>query len=321
MKKVLVYIDEEAVEDSIDLLETAARMYGRGGFLSYALAVGGRFGDAPSLFDFVLRAPGGRVPNYQSGPLARLVEAAHRRFGFDAILVPATHFGRMLAPRAASRLRAGLVADVTAVRPTADGVELERPAFSGRLLASVVCRGTGPVMLSVRPRTFDYKEREAKTAERIDLDPPDPGVPGIRLLERRERTLGRDIRESEILVSGGGGALRCFPLLEELAAALGGMVAASRHAVDKGAAGRDIQVGQSGKNVGPRLYIALGISGSAQHVAGLKNAECIISVNTDKHAPICSMSEIVVEGDGRLFAEGLLERIRAYRHDAEGDAE
>lgn len=105
--------------------------------------------------------------------------------------------------------------------------------------------------------------------------------------------------------------MRDFHLLERLAEALNGMVAASRKPVDMGRAPRAIQVGQSGKIVSPRLYIAIGISGSSPHVAGIRNAEYLISVNANRHAPICSMSDIVVEGDGRAFVEGLLERIEA----------
>lgn len=321
MKRVLVFIDEEAVEESIDLLETAGRMYGARNCRTYALAAGGRWGEASSLFDVLLRPKEGTVRNYEAPVLARCVEALHERFGFDAVLVPATHFGRMMAPRAAARLRSGLVADVTAVHMTDGDVVMERPAFSGRLLASVVCRGPGPVMMTVRPRTFEYMQREDKNAEIVGFELPKLRSAGIRLLERRERALSRDIRESEILISGGGGALRSFPLLEELAAALGGMVAASRKAVDRGVAPRGVQVGQSGKIVSPRLYMALGISGSAQHVAGLKNAEFIIAVNTDVRAPICSMADIVVEGDGRLFIEGLLDRIRASREEDKGGTE
>jgi electron transfer flavoprotein alpha subunit len=173
-------------------------------------------------------------------------------------------------------------------------------------------------MMSVRPRTFSYRAREARTTELIALDLDYPGDSGLRLLDRRDRSGGRDIRDSAVLVSGGGGALRDFAQLEQLAQALRGMVAASRKAVDHGAAPRAVQVGQSGKNVGPRLYFALGISGSSQHAAGLKNAECIIAVNTDRQAPICSMADVVVEGDSRSFVAGLLARIDAYRKDNQG---
>jgi electron transfer flavoprotein alpha subunit len=203
------------------------------------------------------------------------------------------------------------VADVTGIGTDGDDVLMVRPAFSGRMLATVVCRGGGPVMLSVRPRVFAYREPVFKSAEFIDVDVEDMRTPGLRLIERREKPETGDIRKSEVLISGGGGVVRDFHLLERLAEALHGMVAASRKVVDMGKAPRAIQVGQSGKIVSPRLYIALGISGSAQHVAGIRNAEYIISVNTNRQAPICSMSDIVVEGDSRAFVEGLLKRIEA----------
>ena len=174
-------------------------------------------------------------------------------------------------------------------------------------------------MMSVRPRVFTYGKPVIKSAEFIDVDVQDMKTPGVRLIERQEKSEARDIRTSEVLISGGGGVIRDFHLLERLAEALHGMVAASRKIVDMGKAPRAIQVGQSGKIVSPRLYIALGISGSAQHVAGIRNAEYIISVNTNRQAPICSMSDIVVEGDSRAFVEGLLKRIEASNTQTSGD--
>jgi electron transfer flavoprotein alpha subunit len=318
MKKVLVYIDEEAIDDSIDLLETARRMYGAGGFASYGFAISARCGDARSMFDFLICTREGVVSDYDAAAIAVCMEELHREHNFDAILVPATVFGRMIAPRAAMRLGVGLVADITDLYPDGDEVVMVRPAFSGRLLAEVVCRGTGPVMMSVRPRTFSWKGQAMRPTEIIDFDPPELPCSGIRLLGKKEKNDALDIRDSEVLISGGGGVLRNFQLLEKLAGALHGMVSASRKAVDSGLVPRGIQVGQSGKFVSPRLYIALGISGSAQHVAGLKNAEYVISVNTNKHAPICSMSDIVVEGDARDFVEGLLNRIETAQVDTQG---
>jgi electron transfer flavoprotein alpha subunit len=309
MKRVLVYIDEDAVEDSIDLLEVGPQMYGAKGFCSYALAAGNRYGEAGNLFDYVFRVKNGPLPNYDAATIARCIETLHQIYHFDAIIIPATYCGRMIAPRAAMRLHAGLVADVTGIRIDGDEILMVRPAFSGRMLATIVCREGGPVMMSVRPKAFSIGEPVFKSAEFVDFDVQEIKTPGLRLIERREKPETRDIRKSEILISGGGGVIREFQLLERLAETLNGMVAASRKVVDIGKAPRSIQVGQSGKIVSPRLYIALGISGSAQHVAGIRNAEYIISVNMDRHAPICSMSDIVVEGDGRAFVEGLLKRI------------
>jgi electron transfer flavoprotein alpha subunit len=318
MRKVLVYIDDEAIDDSIDLLETARRMYGADGFVSYAFALSDRCGNARSMFDFLVRTREGVVSGYDAAAIAVCIEDLHRQHDFDAILVPATVFGRMIAPRTAMRLGAGLVADITDLYPDGDEVVMVRPAFSGRLLAEVICRGTGPVMMSVRPRTFSWKGQATRPTVILDFDPPEIPETGIRLLGKKDKRDALDIRDSEVLISGGGGVLRNFPLLEKLAVALHGMVSASRKAVDSGLVPRGIQVGQSGKFVSPRLYIALGISGSAQHVAGLKNAEYVITVNTNKHAPICSMSDIVVEGDARDFVEGLLIKIEAARMDSKG---
>jgi electron transfer flavoprotein alpha subunit len=286
-------------------------MYGEKGFHSYALAAGGRFGEAGRLFDHVFRVKNGPLPNYDSMAIARCIATLHRIYHFDAIIFPATCCGRMIAPRAAMRLHAGLVAEVTGIRTDGDEIVMTRPSFNGRMVAMVVCRGTGPVMMSVPRRAFTIEEPVLKSADFLDVDVKDLQNPGLRLIERRKKSVTRDISESDILISGGGGVIRDFHLLERLAEALGGKVAASRKVVDMGKAPREVQVGHSGKIVKPRLYIALGISGSAPHVAGIRNAEYIISVNTNRQAPICSISDIVVEGDGRAFVEGLLERIEA----------
>ena len=318
MKKVLVYIDDEAINDSIDLLEVARRMYGADGFTSYGFSISSHCGDARRMFDFLIQAREGVVSGYDAASIAACMEELNRHYHFDAILVPATVFGRMIAPRAAMRLGVGLVADITDIYPDSDEIVMVRPAFSGRLLAEVVCLGTGPVMMSVRPRTFSRETQEIRPTVLLDFDPPDMPGTGIRLLGKKDKSETRDIRDSEVLISGGGGVLRSFQLLERLAGVLHGMVSASRKAVDKGIVPRGIQVGQSGKFVSPRLYMALGISGSVQHVAGLKNAEYVIAVNTNKYAPICSMSDIVVEGDARCFVEGLLARIGAVQADTQG---
>ena len=126
---------------------------------------------------------------------------------------------------------------------------------------------------------------------------------------RQEKPQRKDIRESEVLVSGGGGALDDFELLQELADRLHGAVSASRMAVDSGRADRVIQVGQSGRFVRPKLYIAEGIYGAIQHVAGMKQAEHVIAVNTDPLAPICSLADIVVEADAADFTRKLIRRI------------
>jgi len=135
---------------------------------------------------------------------------------------------------------------------------------------------------------------------------------GITLIGSREKPQVSDIRDSEILVSGGGGVLEQFSRLHDLSQVLHAQVAASRRVVDDGVASRKIQVGQSGKTVSPRLYLALGINGSTQHMEGLKNVEHLIAVNTNIDAPLCSQADVVVEGDAIEFIDRLLERIKRH---------
>jgi electron transfer flavoprotein alpha subunit len=313
MKKALIYLDQEAPRESIDLLEASDQMFGRGAYSSYGFFVGRRCGEAEGVFDFLVRVDDARIAAHDIINLTNCLEELHIEHGFDAILIPATTFGRMLAPRVAMRLRAGLVAEVTNIRRDDGALQLVRPAFSGRMLASVASRGGPPVMMSVGRNVFSCASGRGKATQTLAHSPRNIESPRVRLLERRERPKTKDIRESEVLVSGGGGVLRHFDKLELLAKELGGMVAASRRVVDSGLAPRQIQVGQSGKTVSPRLYIAIGISGSIQHVVGLKNAQQIIAVNSNRYAPICSIADIVVEGDANEFIERMIERIRQGR--------
>jgi electron transfer flavoprotein alpha subunit len=319
---VLVYIDEDAVQDSIDLIAAAWQMYGFQELVAYAFAPGGQYTGAEKYFDHIITSEPAPVANYETAKIAHGIDDLHHHYRFDAILIPSTIFGRIIAPRAAIRLRAGLVADVTEIKREGEEILLVRPAFSGRLLATVVCSNTGPIMMSVRPRTFNrtttFEINENKHAHIISWNTENLPDGGIRLISRKERKQHVDIRESKVLVAGGGGAMKGFPLLKELASLLGGEVAASRKAVDHGKASREIQVGQSGKMVNPEVYFALGISGSSQHMAGLKRAKHIISVNIDPHAPICTMSDIAVHGDYKVFIEALMKRIKDQRTQTKG---
>lgn len=309
MSRVLLYVDPSAGRESRDLVAVAEEMYGRDACEIFALCPAAVPEALEGVVDHVVTVPNGVVSPHDSAAVAAVIAGLHAAYGFRAIVLPATTFGRMIAPRAAMRIGTGLTADVTGIRHEGDTLQLVRPAFSGRMLASIVNRGDGPVMLTVRGGVFRLDDRPARTTRRIAFQPR--GIPetGIELVETRPRSATRDIRESEVLVSGGGGVARSFDRLEALARLLGGMVSASRRVVDSGTAPRHIQVGQSGKTVSPRLYLALGISGSIQHVVGVRNAEHIIAVNSNRNAPICSLADIVVEGDARTFIEMMIRRI------------
>jgi electron transfer flavoprotein alpha subunit len=167
-------------------------------------------------------------------------------------------------------------------------------------------------MMSVRPNVFRDMVKEERMMRIETLQPRTSGA-GIERIEVRPKQISYDIRESGVLVSGGGGAAKSFTKIERLAELLGGKASASRKLVDAGIASRSIQVGQSGKTVNPELYIALGINGAIQHIEGIKGAKHIISVNINKDVPLSSLSDVVVEGDADRFLDQLIRRIQQYQ--------
>lgn len=328
MKRTLIFQDTERIERTADLLAAAEKMYGEEPFEAYALVIdeadstGGTDstgGPLSGLFQKIIHVDRHIVEPHDQLGICEIMVGLQGEYQFDSVLVPATPFGRMIAPRLAKRLHTGIVADVTDIRRQDGSIEIIRPAYSGRLMAAIVTRGKGPVMMSVRPGVFSYDGGSDAETEVRQYTTPVETHSSLKPLEVNKKQISYDIRESDILISGGGGVLRNFSGLQRLADALQGRVSASRKIVDRGIAPRSIQVGQSGRTVSPRLYIALGINGAIQHVEGMKNIESIISVNTNRNAPICSLSDIVVEGDAMEFVDKLTERIEAFRGEAQGE--
>ena len=311
MKRVLIYIENQHIKDDIDLLETARQIYVDEVYETFALMIHGEVSALDGKFDVIIDLTDKKILDYEVKTICDVISKLHDTYSFDALLFPASFRGRILAPRVAMTLDTGLVADVTDIAHRTHGLELIRPAYSGKIMASIQITGKGPVMLSVRPGVFEYtstKRVQTKIVVPEGLVYSTGG--GLREIERKEKKIEYDIRESNVLISGGGGVERYFNELIPLAKLLRGHISASRAIVDKGIATRSIQVGQSGKTVSPTLYIALGIYGALQHIEGLHNVDYIISVNTNKDAPICSLSDIVVEGDAYIFIQKLIEKIK-----------
>ncbi|SHE61154.1 electron transfer flavoprotein subunit alpha/FixB family protein [Alkalibacter saccharofermentans] len=321
MKRCLIYVDSENIKNSMELLEVARQIYKSKSYESYCVIVNSAHEQAIGLFDNVIKVDNQKISLYDFKTLTDILLDIHRIFDFDLILIPGTWAGRMLAPRLAVRLHTGLTADVTEIRQSKDGLELVRPAFSGRLLAGIKNKGEGPIMLSVRQNIFKYEPISTADTKLIKFEYDKPINVGIKQISVFNKANSYDIRDSKILISGGAGVGGGFNLLQILADELGGTVSASRQIVDRGIANRHIQVGQSGKTVSPTLYMALGIFGAIQHVEGLKNVENIISVNTNRNAPICSISDIVVEGEAIEFINMLIARIRKYKSEVNEPSE
>lgn len=310
MNRSLIYFDEEDFQNSIDLLEVVNQIYKDSEYETYAICFNNNGEAILGKFDYLITIKEEKIKNYDILNITNCIEELQRIYEFHSILIPATYLGRMLAPRLAMRLRVGLTADVTGIEHNNGLVEMVRPAFSGKILAGIINRNCNTIMMSVRPNVFVNTLERLKKTQTIQFHPANVKSSKIRLLGTREKEKAKDIRESEVLISGGGGVIENFDHLKLLAEELNALVSASRRIVDSGIATRSIQVGQSGKTVSPKLYIALGIYGSLQHIEGLKNVENIISVNINKDAPICSLSDVVVEGDAIEFIDKLTEKIK-----------
>ena len=238
----------------------------------------------------------------------------------NIVLYGATTIGRDLAPRLASRLRTGLTADCTRleIADVEDGSKqfrMTRPAFGGNLMATIICPNTRPQMSTVRPGVMQKRTAENGRKGEIRIFTPvfDTSKIKVRMVEtvKKERNCG-DISEARILVSGGRGVhdRAGFDKLQALAGVLGGQVASSRAMVDNGVMPHEAQVGQTGKTVRPDLYMACGISGAIQHLAGMEESGYIIAINKDKFAPIFSAADLGIVGDLHKIVPLLTERLK-----------
>ena len=219
------------------------------------------------------------------------------------LFIGATFIGRDLGPRVAARLSTGLTADCTSLEVDVTNGDLlaTRPAFGGNLMATIACPNHRPQMATVRPGVFSKladTDREFKV-EVVDivLEAKDIRTNIIEVVKEAKEIV--DISEANFIVSGGRGvgSKENFKMLEELAEALGGTVAGSRAAIENGWLERDYQVGQTGKTVRPNIYIACGISGAIQHVAGMQDSDLIIAINKDENAPIMATADYAIVGD------------------------
>lgn len=218
----------------------------------------------------------------------------------DSLLIGASVLGRDLAPRVAARVNTGLTADATSIEIDLEKQDearllVTRPTFGGNLFGTIVCPDTRPQMATIRPNVFSMDEIDvSRTGEILEFTPmftdTNAQVTVKKVIEKVVE--GIDITKCEILVGAGRGAEGSLGLVEEIANELGGAMCVSRAVVDDGFADRTIQVGQTGKTVRPNLYIACGISGACQHVAGMDKSDMIIAINRDPQAEIFNVANM-----------------------------
>ena len=239
----------------------------------------------------------------------------------NVYLVGATNIGRDLGHRVANALLTGLTADCTNLFVDDDGKTIvwTRPALGGNIMAEIVCRNNRPQMGTVRPNVFKKPEADPNaTGEvidmHVDLTEADFLTKFVELIKVGGN--GIKIEEADIIVAGGRGmnGNEAFTgMLKELADVLGGAVGASRAAVDAGWIDALHQVGQTGKTVGPKIYIAAGISGAIQHLAGMSGSDCVIAINKDEDAPIFKVADYGIVGDAFEIVPKLTAAIKAAK--------
>ena len=262
--------------------------------------------------------------HYRNGPYYTSLVSTVQKYQPEVFLIGATTLGRDLAGSVATGLRTGLTADCTQLQMgEAKGSSKKlllatRPAFGGNVIATIVCKEQRPQMASVRPRVFPMPEPDNEAVgevvrEAVEASEEQAGVQILQIV--RNLAEKANIEYADVLVAGGRGlgGPEGFRLLNDLAQELGGTVAASRPCVDAGWISYDHQVGQTGKTVRPKLYIAAGISGAIQHKVGMQDSDFILAINRDPNAPIFDIATVGIVGDVFEVIPAMIQQVRAER--------
>ncbi len=255
------------------------------------------------------------LKNYTSDGHTQAVMAVIDQEDPDGIVLGHTSEGKDLSPRIASKLDSGLISDVTQIEGSGDDVKFVRPIYSGKAFEKKVIKD-GKTFITIRPNNIAPLEKDESRSgdvERVDVDIKDLRTTIKEVI--RKASEGVDLSEANVIVAGGRGvkSKEGFDPLYELADVLGGAVGASRGAADAGYCDYSLQIGQTGKVVTPDLYIAVGISGAIQHLAGMSNSKVIVAINKDPEANIFNVADYGIVGDLFEVVPALTEEIKALK--------
>ena len=272
--------------------------------------------------DKVMYANHKLLQNYTTDGYTKVITNLVNEKKPEILIIGATNIGRDLAPRISARLNTGLTADCTKLDIDEEQRILlqTRPAFGGNIMATIITPKHRPQMSTVRPGVMkkleiDMSRKGIVENVKIDLKQEDIRVNVEEIVKSAKQIV--NLVDAHYIVSGGRGLgnPEGFKLIKELADALGGVVGSSRAAVDSGWISQDHQVGQTGKTVRPIVYIACGISGAIQHLAGMQNSDCIIAINKNPDAPIFSVADYGIVGDLYKVVPMLIEEVKKLKED------
>lgn len=268
------------------------------------------------------------LAEYVTEPYAKALTAVIKECDPEILLFGATSIGRDLAPRVASRVHTGLTADCTkldidvwkanAEDPGQKLLFMTRPAFGGNIMATILCKHYRPQMATVRPGVMkripvDHTRTGEIKEIKVEFKPEDMNIVIREVVKEEHKNV--DITEAKCLISGGRGigSPEFYGTLQEVASIIGGEISSSRANVDAGWIARERQVGQTGKTVRPELYMACGISGAIQHVAGMEGSEYIIAINKNDTAAIFDVADLGIVGDVRVIMPKLVDALKKYK--------
>ena len=303
---------------TLELLEAAGKIAGKEGWKINALLIGSGIENlAPELAHHgankIYVADNEIFENYNSDIYSEVFTGVIKDTSPEAVLLGATSTGRDLAARLSAKLDVGFAADCTDLEPGEDGqIVFTRPTYTGKIIAKVVVSG-GPQLATIRPNIFPAAQKDESREVNVEKISPSTGDSKTRVIEvikgEQEKL---DVAEADIVVSGGRGLGKKegFEMIEKLADVLGAAVGASRAAVDAEWIDQSHQVGQTGKVISPKIYIACGISGKIQHLVGMSSAKCIVAINKDEEAGIFQVADYGIVGDVYKVVPAIIEELK-----------
>lgn len=320
MGKILVLLEQrngQIKKASFEAAKAGSDFANKLGSDVVGLVIGNEVGDIEKTGNYgvpkVVHLKNTELENYSASAYTKIVADFIKAESVDIVLIPNTSLGKDLAPRIAVRVDAGLAMDCLDFEFEGNDIVATRPVYAGKALIDVKVSSDKKVF-SIRPNVYPAGEPSGSPAE-VDVKPAADIDLSSRVVELKKSEGKLDVAEAEIIVSGGRGMKgpEHFNLVEDLADSLGAAVGASRAVVDAGWRPHSEQVGQTGKTVQPNLYIALGISGAIQHLAGMRSSKYIVAVNKDKDAPIFQVADYGITGDVFEVVPALIEEIKKLK--------
>ncbi len=304
MAKLLVFVEQrdgKAKKSSFELIAAAAKAGHETHAVLIGASVSGLAGECAQYGAQAVHAvENASLDKYTSDAYAKALQGAIKALSPEIVLASHTPMGKDLMPYLSALCDAGLASDCTSLEFDGAKLKLKRPLYSGKATAEVEFLGGGLQLATIRPNAIGLpKPDTSKSATATALSVDVSGTKGKCLEVQKGASTRPDVTESSIVVSGGRSLKTAenFKILEELADAVQGAVGASRAAVDAGLRPHRDQVGQTGKVVAPQLYIAAGISGAIQHLAGMRTSKVIVAINSDPQAPIFQIADYAIVGD------------------------